>query len=114
MPIYTAPMDNIKFILNDVLDAQSLTDIPCYEEATPDLVEQILEEGAKLCENVLFPLNMSGDEEGCTLKDGVVTTPKGFKEAYDEFSQGGWCGVSADPEYGGMGLPMTVNTVMQK
>jgi len=114
MPTYNAPLENIKFILNDVLKSEQLTEIPGYEEATPELVEQILEEGAKLCENVLFPINMSGDEEGCSLKDGVVTTPKGFKEAYKEFTEGGWTGVSGDPEYGGMGLPMLVNTVMQE
>lgn len=114
MPTYNAPMENIKFVLNDVLKAEQLTKIPGYEEATPELVEQILEEGAKLCENVLFPLNMVGDAEGCSLKDGVVTTPTGFKEAYKEFTEGGWTGVSGDPEYGGMGLPMLVNTVMQE
>lgn len=114
MPTYQAPLDNIKFVLNEVLNAEKLTEIPEYEEATPDLVEQILEEGAKLCEEVLFPLNQSGDEEGCTYENGVVRTPKGFKEAYDEFTQGGWCGVAGDPEYGGMGLPMLVNTVMQE
>lgn len=114
MPTYSAPIDNIKFILHEVLNAESLTEIPDYEEASSELVDQILEEGAKLCENVLFPINQSGDEEGCTFENGVVRTPKGFKEAYDEFAQGGWCGVSADPEYGGMGLPMTVNTVMQE
>ncbi len=114
MPTYNAPMENIKFVLNDVLKAEQLTKIPGYEEATPELVEQILEEGAKLYENVLFPLNMVGDAEGCSLKDGVVTTPTGFKEAYKEFTEGGWTGVSGDPEYGGMGLPMLVNTVMQE
>ena len=114
MPIYNAPMENIKFILHDVLGAEKLTEIPEYEEASSDLVDQILEEGAKICEEVLFPINQSGDEEGCTYDNGVVRTPKGFKEAYDAFTQGGWCGVSADPEYGGMGLPMLVNTAMQE
>ena len=96
------------------LKAEQLTEIPGYEEATSELVDQVLEEGAKLCENVLFPLNQVGDEEGCTLKDGAVTTPSGFKDAYNEFTEGGWTGVSGDPEYGGMGLPMLVNTVMQE
>lgn len=114
MPVYTAPMEDIKFVLHDVLNIAELTKIEKFEEATPDLIDQILEEGAKLCESVLFPINQSGDAEGCTFKEGDVTTPKGFKEAYDAFTQGGWCGVSADPEYGGMGLPMTVNTVMQE
>lgn len=107
-------MENIKFILHDVLKCEDLTQIPEYEEASRDLVDQILEEGAKICEEVLFPINQSGDEEGCQFKDGEVTTPKGFKEAYDAFTQGGWCGVSADPKYGGMGLPQLVNTVMQE
>ena len=114
MPVYNAPMEDIKFVLHDVLKSETLTEIPGFEEASAELVNQILEEGAKLCENTLFPINQSGDEEGCTWKDGVVTTPKGFKEAYDEFTQNGWCGISADPEYGGMGLPMLVNTVMQE
>lgn len=114
MPTYSAPIENIKFILHDVLNAEDLTSIPGFEDATADLVNQIIEEGAKLCENTLFPINQSGDEEGCIFKEGEVTTPKGFKEAYDEFIQGGWCGVSADPEYGGMGLPTLVNTVMQE
>lgn len=114
MPIYSAPMEDIKFVLHEVLGVEQLTKIPEFEEATTDLIDQILEEGAKICESVLFPINQSGDLEGCTLKDGTVTTPKGFKEAYEAFTQGGWCGVSADPEYGGMGLPMTVNTVMQE
>lgn len=114
MPVYNAPMQDIKFVLHDLLGFEDLTKIQAFEEASADLVDQILEEGAKICENTLFPLNQSGDEEGCTWKDGDVTTPKGFKEAYTEFTQGGWCGVSADPEYGGMGLPTTVNTVMQE
>jgi len=114
MPTYQAPLDNIKFVLHDVLNADQLTEIPGYEEASADLVDQIIEEGAKLCEEVLFPINQSGDDEGCTWEDGEVKTPKGFKEAYDAFAEGGWCGISADPEYGGMGLPMLVNTVMQE
>jgi alkylation response protein AidB-like acyl-CoA dehydrogenase len=114
MPIYKSPMDDIKFILHDILGAETLTRIPAYEDASTELVNQVLEEGGRLCEEVLFPINQSGDEEGCTLKNGIVTTPKGFKEAYEQFIAGGWCGVSADPEYGGMGLPQLVNTVMQE
>ncbi len=114
MPIYKAPMENIRFVLDEVLNAGQLADLPGYEEASSDLVGQILEEGAKICEDVLFPLNQSGDQEGCVLENGVVRTPKGFKEAYDTFSEGGWCGLSADPEYGGMGMPFVVNSVMQE
>lgn len=116
MPTYTAPIENIKFVLHDVLQAEAqLSAIPAYAETgSADLIDQIIEEGAKLCEDVLFPLNMSGDQEGCRFDNGVVHTPKGFKEAYAMFAGGGWCGVSADPAYGGMGLPAVVNTVMQE
>lgn len=114
MPSFTPSLDDIRFVLHDVLHAETLSTLPGYEDATPDLVDQILEEGGKICQEVLFPLNLSGDEEGCILENGVVRTPKGFKEAYDTFAESGWCGVSADPAYGGMGLPNTVNTVMQE
>jgi alkylation response protein AidB-like acyl-CoA dehydrogenase len=114
MPIYKAPMDNIRFVLDDVLQAEQLAELEGYEEASSDLVGQILDEGARICEEVLFPLNQSGDKEGCTFKDGEVTTPSGFKAAYDTFAEGGWCGLSADPEFGGMGMPVLVNTVMQE
>ncbi len=114
MPIYKAPLQDIRFVLHDVLGAEKLSELPGYEEATRDLVDSIIEEGAKLCEEVLFPINQSGDKEGCTWNNGAVATPSGFKEAYEAFSTGGWCGVSADPEFGGMGLPQLVNTVMQE
>ncbi len=114
MPIYNAPIEDIKFILYELLDSESLTSISGYEDATRDLVEQILEEGGKMCEQVLFPLNQSGDEEGCHYENGVVRTPKGFKEAYDIFTENGWIGLSADTDYGGMGLPHLVNFTMQE
>ncbi len=114
MPVYKAPLDNIRFVLHDVLGAEKIAQLPGYGEATGELIDQIIEEGAKICEEVLFPLNQSGDAEGCTYENGVVRTPKGFKEAYDTFAQGGWCGLSSDPDYGGMGMPVLVNTVMQE
>ena len=114
MPTYTPPIDNIKFILHDVLGAAQLADLPGYEEVSEDLMNQIIEEGGRICEEVLFPLNLSGDQEGCAFDDGHVTTPKGFKEAYDTFAEGGWCGLSATGEYGGMGMPTLLNTVMQE
>ncbi|MCB9982811.1 MAG: acyl-CoA dehydrogenase C-terminal domain-containing protein [Rhodospirillales bacterium] len=114
MPQYTPPIDNIKFILHDVLGASQLAELPGYEEVSEDLIDQILEEGGKICEEVLFPINLSGDQQGCTYDNGVVRTPEGFKEAYDMFAQGGWCGLSSDPEYGGMGMPVLLNTVMQE
>ena len=75
----------------------SLSKLPGYQDATPDTIQAILEEAAKLCENVLFPLNRSGDEEGCTYENGVVRTPKGFKHAYDMFREGGWTAMTCDP-----------------
>jgi alkylation response protein AidB-like acyl-CoA dehydrogenase len=114
MPSYKTPLENIRFVLHEVLDASQLSQLPGYEEATPDLIDQIIEEGAKVCEEVLFPLNQSGDKEGCTLENGVVRTPSGFKEAYNTFCEGGWPGLGADPAYGGMGMPHMVNCVLQE
>jgi alkylation response protein AidB-like acyl-CoA dehydrogenase len=108
MAVYKAPLKDIQFVMNEVLDVSSLATLPGYEDATPDTIQAILEEAAKLCENVLFPLNRSGDEEGCTYENGVVRTPKGFKEAYDQFREGGWTAMTCDPRYGGQGLPATV------
>ncbi|QJE73322.1 acyl-CoA dehydrogenase [Aerophototrophica crusticola] len=114
MPVYKAPLDEINFVLNDVLNAQSLTQLPGYQDATPDLIQSVLEEAAKLCENELQPLNRSGHEEGCHYENGVVRTPKGFKQAYDKYVEGGWQGLSFDPEYGGQGLPHTIGFVMEE
>ncbi|MGB0720525.1 MAG: acyl-CoA dehydrogenase family protein, partial [Bdellovibrionales bacterium] len=114
MPVYSPPADTIKFVLHDVLNAAQLSALSGYEEVSSDLIDQIIEEGGKICADILFPLNLSGDQEGCTYNNGDVTTPKGFKEAYDTFASGGWCGLSADPDYGGMGMPVLLNTVMQE
>lgn len=114
MPVYNAPLENMKFVLHDVLGVESLSSLPGYEDATPDLIDSILEEAAKMCEEVLFPLNQSGDKEGCIWENGKVRTPSGFKEAYDAFSQAGWCGATSDPKYGGMGLPATVGMAIQE
>lgn len=114
MPVYNAPLDDIRFILHDVLNIDQLSELEAYSDFSADLGDQILEEGAKICEQVLQPINLSGDQEGCKLENGVVRTPEGFKEAYDTFAEGGWCGLSGDPEYGGMGMPVALNTVMQE
>jgi len=110
MATYKAPLREMRFVLNELLDYESVAKLPGYEEATPDLVDAILEEGAKLCENELLPLNRSGDEEGCHYENGVVRTPKGFKQAYDTFREGGWTTLTCDPKYGGQGLPHAVGT----
>lgn len=114
MPDYKAPLDDIRFVLHEFLGAENLSELSGYEDVDVDTMNAILEEGGKICEEVLFPLNQSGDQEGCHFNDGEVTTPKGFKEAYDTFAGGGWCGLSGDPEYGGMGMPVLMNTAMQE
>src|SRR4029078_7559871 len=106
MNVYKAPVENTLFILEDVLGLQRHSNLPGFAEATPDVVEAVLREGAQICEEGLHPLNRTGDIEGCTRhEDGSVTTPKGFKDAYAQFTAGGWVGLSGDPEYGGQGLP---------
>ena len=115
MPTYKAPVRDMRFLMNEVFDFEShYKTLPNGEEATPDMVEAIIGEMAKLCENTIAPLYQSGDEEGCELKDGVVTTPKGFKEAYSEFVAGGWQGLSHPVEYGGQGLPMSLGLLKQE
>ena len=105
MPTYKAPLDDVRFVLTEVLEVEQLAALPGYEEATPDVLLAVLEEGGKLCEEVLAPINQSGDAEGCHLENGAVRTPKGFKEAYEQFVAGGWPAMTAPTEYGGQGLP---------
>lgn len=115
MPIYRAPTQDMLYVLNDVLNIEKYDNMPGFEDLTPDLLKAILEEGAKLAEGVLQPLNQSGDAEGCTRhEDGSVTTPKGFKEAYKMYVDGGWQGLSSDPKYGGQGLPYIMGIAMEE
>jgi alkylation response protein AidB-like acyl-CoA dehydrogenase len=109
MPTYTAPVDDVLFLLNDVLHVDRYNNLPGFADASPDIVEAILGEAAKLCQEQLLPLNRIGDTEGCTRHpDGSVTTPAGFKEAYRQYVDGGWMGISAPAEFGGQGLPTAV------
>jgi len=114
MPIYKAPLEDIRFLLNEVIGAGELAKLPGYAEATPDAMDSVLEEAAKICEEVLFPLNQSGDEEGCHFNNGVVTTPKGFRDAYKTFRESGWTGLSCKTEFGGQGLPLLLNFVVDE
>ena len=115
MPTYKAPLRDMRFLINEVFDYERhYKTLPNGEDATPDMVEAILGEMAKLCENTIAPLYQSGDEEGCKLEDGQVTTPKGYKEAYDEYVAGGWQGLSHPTEFGGQGLPMSLNLFKQE
>lgn len=111
MPIYTAPTKDQVFLLDDVLQL-STQDVPGYADLDRETLDAILGEAAKLAENVLAPLNPVGDEEGCTLENGVVRTPKGFKDAFDQMREGGWTALDCDPDYGGQGLPYVVATAV--
>ena len=110
MSAYTAPLKDMKFVLNELAGMAEVAKLPGCEDATPDTVEAILEEAAKFTTGVLDPLNWTGDQEGSQWKDGAVKTPKGFKEAYKQFVEGGWNGLPLDPEWGGQGLPKLVST----
>jgi alkylation response protein AidB-like acyl-CoA dehydrogenase len=114
MTIYHAPIENFRFVLNDVLMAGDTFAKLGLADATPDVLDAVLEEAGRFCENELLPLNLPGDIEGCTFENGVVRTPKGFKEAYDKFRDGGWVGLIADPEYGGQGLPHTMSSALDE
>ena len=114
MPTYHAPLDDIRFVLHDVHGVARLAALPGCEEATPDVIDAVLAEGAALCEQVLFPLNQSGDIEGCMYDQGTVRTPSGFKAAYQQYADGGWTGIAADPTYGGQGLPEAVRFVFEE
>ncbi|MEI8145928.1 MAG: acyl-CoA dehydrogenase family protein, partial [Alphaproteobacteria bacterium] len=113
MPTYKAPIDDTLFVLYDVLGMEKYGNLPGFSDASRDVVEAIIGEGAKLCEEVLQPLNAVGDHHGCVRHaDGSVTTPPGFKEAYKQYCEGGWMSLAFDPEYGGQGLPYVLNTVI--
>jgi alkylation response protein AidB-like acyl-CoA dehydrogenase len=110
MPTYAAPLRDYDFLLRQVLKIDRFSNLPRFADAPPDLVAQILEEGAKFCEGVLAPLNVVGDREGCVrAADGSVTTPPGFKEAYKQHVEAGWPSLGCDPDFGGQGLPGVVN-----
>jgi acyl-CoA dehydrogenase len=114
MSDYTAPLRDMQFVLEHLAGLAEVATLPGCGEATPDVVEQILAENARFSAAVLAPLNWSGDQEGSRWKDGAVNTPKGFKEAYGQFVEGGWNALQFPPEYGGQGLPKVVAAPVQE
>src|SRR5439155_7700620 len=110
MSAYTAPLKDMRFVLNELAGLSEVAKLPGYEEATPDTVDAILEEAARFASEVLDPLNRVGDQEGSKWADGNVRTPKGFADAYKKFAEGGWNALPFEPEWGGQGLPKLVAT----
>ena len=115
MPTYHAPVRDTRFILEELLQIEQYAELPSFSEASPDIVAAILEEGAKYVEEISHPLNQVGDETGCTRNaDGSVTTPPGFKDAYEQLVEGGWVGLGCNPNYGGQGLPHVVASAFEE
>ena len=115
MPSYTAPVADTMFLLSDVFPLSRYDNLPRFAEAPLDVVEAVLSEGGQFASEVLQPLNLPGDQEGCKrLDDGSVVTPKGFKEAYKQYVEGGWVGIAGSPDYGGQGLPHVVSVALDE
>ncbi len=115
MVTYRAPLDDLRFVLNELHDyGGRVAALPGCEEASAELVDAVLEEAARFCENELLPLNQPGDAAGCSFENGVVRTPAGFKEAYQAFREGGWTGLACAPESGGQGLPKTLQFLVSE
>ena len=114
MAEYKAPEREIRFVLREVLNLDQLAELDAYAEATPDIIDGVLDEAAKFIESKLVPLREPGDAQGCTLKDGVVTVPDGYADAYREFQQSGWVGLANETQWGGQGLPYTLSKVVEE
>ncbi|MCK7597488.1 acyl-CoA dehydrogenase C-terminal domain-containing protein [Microbulbifer sp. CAU 1566] len=108
------PLRDMRFAMREMLGWDQHYATLGYEDASPDVVDAILEEGAKFCENVLAPLNQIGDQQGCTWNDGEVTTPEGFKEAYQQFVEAGWPSLAHNVDHGGQGLPPSLGTILSE
>ena len=113
MPTFKAPVRDINFVLNDVLNVGQLAEYERYADATPDIVEGVVDEAAKMIENQIAPLNQAGDTVGAQFKDGHVEMVDGFTEAYQAYAENGWIGLSAAPEYGGQGLPFVLSKAVE-
>ena len=109
MPSYIAPVEDMLFLFEKLRDNKNYNELEKYNEVSPDLVKDILEEAAKINQNLILPLAKSGDENPAVLENGVVRTPPGYKEAYQKYIEDGWTSLSCDPKYGGQGMPKTVS-----
>ncbi len=109
MPIYNAPVEDMMFLFEKLRDNKNYNEIDKYKDVSPDLVKNILEEAAKINQNLILPLAKSGDENPAVLENGIVRTPPGYKEAYQKYIEDGWTSLSCDPKYGGQGMPKTVS-----
>ncbi len=115
MPSYTAPTRDTRFIVNEVLDLASYGNLPGFESATPDMIDAVIGEAGRFCAEVLAPINQIGDQHGCKRhEDGSVTTPPGFKEAFEQFRDGGWSTLSAPEEFGGQGMPHVLGFMLEE
>ncbi|MDG2076255.1 MAG: acyl-CoA dehydrogenase family protein, partial [Arenicellales bacterium] len=114
MSAYTPPIDDLRFVLEELADLDSIRVLPGYEDVQSDLVDAILSEAGKVAVQVLAPLNRVGDEVGARLEAGLVVTPPGWQEAFQTFVAGGWSGLMFDPKFGGQGLPRVVSTAVQE
>lgn len=115
MATYRAPLRDMQFLLQDVFQAQELFGkMPGTQEVSDDLISAIVEEAGKIAEGLLAPINQSGDQQGCRIENGVVTTPEGFKQAYAAYAQGGWSGLTGDVDYGGQGMPKLLSAVIEE
>ena len=114
MQVYQAPLRDMRFVLHELHGLERITALPAYAEATEDVVDGVLAEAARMAQEVILPLNASGDLEGCSLENGVVRTPKGFREAYATFREAGWPSLAGDVAFGGQGLPECVNKLVEE
>jgi hypothetical protein len=114
MPIYRAPVEDFRFLFNEVLELEKHRDLPGFADLSPDLMDDILTNAGKFCEEVLQPLNQSGDEEGCHFENGAVRTPKGFKDAYKAYCEAGWGGLGAPEDAGGAGMPPIITMAVSE
>ena len=114
MPIYTAPVEEMMFLFDNLKDNKNYNEIEKYKEINSELVKDILQQAAKINQELILPLAKIGDEKPCIYENGVVRSPPGYKEAYKKFIADGWTSLSCDPKYGGQGMPKTVSTFFEE